>query len=63
MIDHITKLTNKIGKVQYQVYYACKRKCTLKEERLTMTMINFILNGRCDTRYTETGKIEYFWPC
>lgn len=63
MIDHITKFTNKAGRVHYHVFYASKRQRNLEEGKLTMTMIDFILNGRCDTRYTETGKVEYFWHC
>ena len=63
MINHITKLTTKNGKVHYKVYYVSGRKRAAFESTLTDAMIDVILNGRCETVYTETGKIEYFYPC
>ena len=51
------------GKVHYKVYYVSGRKREAFESTLTGAMIDVILNGRCETVYTETGKIEYFYPC
>lgn len=61
MIDHITKLTaSRDGKVHYKVYYKSGRKRAAFESTLTDEMIETILNGRCETIYTDTGKIEIF---
>lgn len=61
MIDHITKLTAKNGKVHYKAYYKSGRKRAAFESTLTNEMIDVILNGRCETTYTDTGKIERFY--
>ena len=63
MIHHITKLTHsQTGRVHYHVYYMSGRKRAVFESTLTDAMISVILNGRSETRYTDTGKVEYFYP-
>lgn len=61
-INHITKHTNRASqKVTYQVYYQTGRRATYTHrDNLPMSVIDMLLNGECETIYTETGKIERF---
>lgn len=61
MINHITKFTTNAGKYHYQVFYNNGRKFTYMEnDNLPNTVLNLILNGTCETKYTAFGKVETY---
>ena len=64
MIDHINKFTSKgSGNYHFQVYYTSREvRCYTENENLPLTVVEVLVNGECQTTYTETGKIEVFTP-
>ena len=60
MIHHIVRFTNK-NRVLTRVYYTNGRKYEYTEkDNLPMTVLKILLDGTCETQYTETGKVERF---
>jgi hypothetical protein len=60
MIHHIVRFTNK-NRVLTQVHYTNGRKYEYTEkDNLPMTVLKILLDGTCETQYTETGKVERF---
>jgi len=60
MIHHIVRFTNK-NRVLTQVHYTNGRKYEYTEkDNLPMTVLKILLDGICETQYTETGKVERF---
>lgn len=62
MIRTITKFTYTGSlKYNYQVYYTSGRRVTYSSsQNLPMSVVEILLNGSCETRYTPEAKIEYF---
>ena len=59
-IDHITRFTNG-NNITTQVFYEDGRKFTYgTNDNIPNTALNILLYGCSTTKYTETGKVEYF---
>lgn len=61
MLKHITKMTQKDGKINYYYYTGKTTRRYTEKDNLPNTMIKILVDGECyETKYTEYGKIERF---
>lgn len=60
MINHITRFT-KGSRVDIKVYYKGGKTRSFREnDNLPKTVWEILINGTCETKYTNTGKVEHF---